>query len=456
MDTRSHTRGRIVAGLAAASSIALTAGVLVAGSPLHRAQYTATIAAPGSVTAAEDLPAPVSPLEIRAAVAAARGGLWDAVDGARASLPEVPWDEHGLSHVELAREWIRYDDTRELYVADLPDGRLAVLTLSPRIQRRVESILQRFAEPGEALVAIEPTTGRVVALVDDSSADAVGPGLALRAAAYAASTFKLVTSNALLEQGETTPSSETCFSGGGSGFSESDLELHPDTDTQCLSLVGAMAWSANLYFGRRADAFLTPDALRQSAEAVGFETWIPFELPVERSHLDIPSDRLGFARAAAGFSGTTMSPFHGALIQAAVANGGMMMVPTLVDRIEEPDGTVVYTHRPFAWRTPFTPERASTLREIQADTCVSGTARADFARRDGWPSSIQVWGKTGTLSNSLPDGTAVDPAYIYRWFTGFGGRGEDVLAVGGLVVNTAEWWIKGTYLGSEAILARYQ
>ena len=65
-----------------------------------------------------------------------------------------------------------------------------------------------------------------------------------------------------------------------------------------------------------------------------------------------------------------------------------------------------------------------------------------------------VFGKTGTLSNREPgSGVEPDPLYVYRWFTGFAEYEDAQVAVAGLVINTARWHIKGTYLASEAVLA---
>ena len=54
--------------------------------------------------------------------------------------------------------------------------------------------------------------------------------------------------------------------------------------------------------------------------------------PVEPSHLDVPGDGLEFARTAAGFWHSTLSPMHGALLAATIANRGQMPAPTLIDR----------------------------------------------------------------------------------------------------------------------------
>lgn len=445
--------GRLLAAIAAAAAVVLAAGVLVSQTTSPREIiYTSTLEAPSSVRA-EDLQPPVSPLEIRAAIGQARTLVDGAHTAAVQAVPEVPWNQYGLAHVPIDLADMRLDGERNRFVVDLDDGRLAVLTIRPGVQARLQSTLENFPEPGEAAVALEPSTGRVLAMVDDSEGGVFPPGLSRHAPALAASTFKVITGAALLGEGAATPATEVCFSGGSSGFDESDLTPNPEADTQCLSLTQAMAWSANLVFARLADRHLTPETLQSYADRFGFNARIPFEADVDRSRATIPADRLGFTRAAAGFHNTWMSPLHGAMIQGALANGGVMMVPTLVETIEAPDGTVVYTHTPTEWRTPVSAALADQVNITMSETCPTGTARADFGRRDGWPSSIRVYGKTGTLSNRDPiTGAEPDPLYIYRWFTGHAVRDDDRVAVAGLVVNTPQWYIRGTYLASEAVL----
>lgn len=440
---------RSIGILLALVSLAFGARVIVGQTGQRDVIYQSTIQVPASDAPEADV---VDPLAARAAVAAAMGQGEGALEQARSDVPLVPWNEHGLSRVAIDPEAARYDEARDAYVVDLEDGAVAVLTYRPALQRHLSTLVARYEEPGEAVVVIEPETGRVLAMVDDGVDPAMGPALARRAPTYAASTFKVITGAALLEAGAVTPETITCYTGGSRGFNLAQLEPEGEEAGACVTFRTAMARSSNLVFGRRADEHLTPASLTEVAARFGFNTDIPFEAALERSVATLPEDRLEFARAAAGFRHTLMTPLHGALIQAAIANDGVMMVPTMVDRIENADGTVRYRHTPFAWRTVLSPEVARALEDTQTETCTTGTARSDFGQRDGWPGSVRAWGKTGTLSNRNADGSEPDPFYLYRWFTGVGVHDGEELAVSGLTVTTALWWIKGTYLASEALL----
>lgn len=451
--TTARSVSRTIGVLTALTLIFFGARVIVGQTSQRSVVYQSVIELHGSGDPSGET---VDPLARRAAIEAAIAESGFAVDAARIAVPVVPWNEFGLARVAVDIDERRYDEARDAFVVDLPDGEVAVLTLDASVQQHLERVLSRYEEPGEAIVVLDPYTGRVLAMADDGADEELGARLARRAPVWAASTFKVITGAALLETGAVQPRTETCYTGGSSGFGVNDLEPEGREAGACVSFTTAMARSANLVFGRQADAHLTVNGLQEVADRFGFNATIPFESPMEPSVATIPEGRLEFARAAAGFRHTTMTPLHGAMVQGAIANEGIMMVPTIVDRIESPDGEARYTHRPTEWRRVASVDVAEALWETQQETCTTGTARSDFANRDGWPRSVRVWGKTGTLSNRDTPGVEPDPLYVYRWFTGIAEYDERTIAVSGLTVTTALWWIKGTYLASEAVLHTLQ
>ncbi|TVR03043.1 MAG: hypothetical protein EA398_05855 [Deltaproteobacteria bacterium] len=456
-ETRREERGARFSPRLAAAGAALAvlfAATIVASQTLpdRRVSYISVVEAPAGMGAGDILPA-LSPLDSRAAVAGAMVELERATAAAAEATPEVPWGRWGLADVQVHAERIRWDDGRDAYVAELDDGRTAILTLERGPQRHLEALVGRHPEPGQAAVVLDATTGRVIALADAHNEERIGPELARRSLAFAASVFKVITGAALIADGHVTPSSEECFSGGTSGFELSHLTPNPALDQTCWSFATAMARSGNVIFARFADRYLTPARLQEHAERFGFNARIPFEMSIESSRAVMPEDRIEFARAAAGFRHSWLSPLHGAMIQAAIANDGVMMVPAIVAAIEEADGTVSYVHRPVEWRRPMSPEHSRLLDQTQADTCTTGTARNYFAQRSGWPADLRVRGKTGTLSNRPAHGVNPEVYFLYTWFTGHSARGERRVAVSGLVASTPTWWVRGSHLASEAVLA---
>jgi membrane peptidoglycan carboxypeptidase len=81
-----------------------------------------------------------------------------------------------------------------------PEGE-APLTLDPKLQEELTKLLDRFDTPYGAVVVMEPSTGKVLAMAEHSGAEPQMRGLPTKAIFPAASVFKLVTASALLEKG---------------------------------------------------------------------------------------------------------------------------------------------------------------------------------------------------------------------------------------------------------------
>src|SRR6478672_3880362 len=225
------------------------------------------------------------------------------------------------------------------YVADLADGGRAELTLDPRLQQSTEGVLRSFQVPFGAAVVVSVRDGRVLAMVGQSAADPrLGPSeLALRAWAPAASVFKVISATALVENG-VMGSTRTCYHGGVSSILADNLVDVPSIDRRCDTLAFGLGKSQNAIIAKLATRHLTAGDLARVGHSFGFDEALPFELPVEPSHLDVPGDDLEFARAAAGFWHSTLSPMHGALLAATIANRGEMPAPVLIDRASDRDG----------------------------------------------------------------------------------------------------------------------
>jgi peptidoglycan glycosyltransferase len=330
-------------------------------------------------------------------------------------------------------------------LSDLPDGNTALLTLDADLQRSVESYFERYEVPYAALVAIEPSTGRVLAYVSHSSADPDAGDLARDASAPAASVFKIITASALLEAG-VGPATEVCYHGGASSISLSLLTPDPVHDTACASLASALGRSLNVVFARLADQHLDPATLGRYASAFGFGEALPFDVTTEESAIEIPEERLEFARTAAGFWHSHLSPLHGALIAATVANDGQMPRASMVDRVLDAEGHVTFETRPETFRSVVGRRTARALGEMMQRTVTEGTARRAFHDDRGRPflPEVDVAGKTGTLASERP-------YRGYTWWVGYAPADAPRIALAALVINTPEWRIKASHAAVEAL-----
>jgi len=333
----------------------------------------------------------------------------------------------------------------DVRVSRLPNGRRAVLTIDPALQAHVESELRRYEVPYAALVAIEPSTGRVLAYVSHSSASADAPDLALDATPPTASVFKVVTGSALVDSAGLSPDTRTCYTGGGSRLTAWHLEDH-ETEHNCVTLTEAMGRSTNAVFAKLADRHLDRATIQRYAAAFGFGHSLPFDVPTNPSPAEVPEDRLELARTAAGFWHMHMSPLHGALLAATIANDGQMPRAAIVERLEDADGEVLLRHEPETFRNVIPRATAQTVGRMMRHTVAHGTARRTFhdQRGNAFLPGIVVAGKTGTLS-------AERPYRGYTWFVGFAPADEPRIAVAALAVNTPRWRIKAPYIAREAL-----
>lgn len=328
-------------------------------------------------------------------------------------------------------------------VQELPENHTVTFTVIPAVQERAESILAKNNVPYGAVVAIRPKTGEILAMVDYEAQSGLHTGFALQSSQPAASIFKVVTSAALMEHAGVRPDHQVCYHGGRSGITAAHLKPNRKLDTTCRTLAQALSHSSNVIFARLADSKLSVNSLNQWGEQFGFNRDIPFLWSVEKSKLQLPSDRVKFAGAAAGFHYSHISPLHGALLTAAVGNSGDIPVPRLVHSISR-DGVEIYAAESATLGRAIAPSTAKELSKMMTLTTKSGTGAKYFRKRHDVMKGMAVAGKTGSLSNTIGGARRHN-----SWFVGFAPADDPEIAVAALVVNDPKWRIKGTYLARE-------
>jgi len=303
----------------------------------------------------------------------------------------------------------------------------------------IEHDLQEIADEAlgdqrGAVVALDPSTGAILAMVSTpdfdpntligSAAGSVGDALdndpaqpllnRATAASYApGSTFKVITTAAALEAG--VASAGTPFP------NPVELELPGSTATisnfdgqACGSgsevpLATAFTNSCNTIFGM-IGMEVGASGLVGTAEAFGFNSEVPIEMysiastipSVESFEFDVP----GVAQSAIGQRDVLSTPLQMALAAAAVANGGEIMVPYMVQEVFNSEGEVEESTEPVLWLQATTPAAATSLSGLMEGVVTSGTGR-----RASVP-GIRIGGKTGTAE--------VPGQAPHAWFVGFG------------------------------------
>ncbi len=165
----------------------------------------------------------------------------------------------------------------------------------------------------------------------------------------------------------------------------------------------------------------------QTAEDLLFNAKLPSILPYSQSKFQLTkkSEASEVMMTAMGQGKTQVSPYHMTLITAAIANGGVVMEPYLVDEIVNYTGGRVAKNYPSNYKRLMTTSEAAQLKEYMTAVVEEGTATALRGE------SYTVAGKTGTAEYSS------DKDKSHSWFTGFSNVDNPELVVT-VVVESAD------------------
>ncbi|MEU9291315.1 penicillin-binding transpeptidase domain-containing protein [Streptomyces sp. NPDC048275] len=309
--------------------------------------------------------------------------------------------------------------------AQNPGGKV-VTTLDPAAQRAAYAGL---GSRRGAVAALQPSTGKILALVSTPSYDPAvlsGTGSAVKEAwrrlngaeskpmlnrairqTYPpGSTFKVVTAAAALDAGAVSDVDAETTSPDPFTLPGTTTRLTNEVEgCEDASLRYAFAWSCNTVFAKLGVDVGLQDMTRTAA-AFGFndrELKVPFS--VAPSNFDTRLDRAQLALSSIGQFNTRATPLQMAMIAAAVAGDGTVRAPYLVDRTTTRDGTTVSATSPRTLHRAMYPTTATQMRELMTDVVSKGTGRKAAIR------GATVGGKTGTAQHGV--GNSGIP---YAWF----------------------------------------
>jgi peptidoglycan glycosyltransferase len=331
-------------------------------------------------------------------------------------------------------------------------GNDLVLTIRPGVQALGRRLLQGKCG---AIVAIEPATGRVLAmvtspgynpnLIEDRFAQATRPvgkctsPLLNRATAgryVPGSIFKLITASAALDTGRYTPESRFydpgyCIEYGQRVRNAGNPEA-PETFGN-VNFTSGLAHSINSVFCNIGKDIGAGTILRY-AERFGFYSLPPLEVPEdERVESGLynrgrlfspkrPATQVDPGRLAFGQERLQVTPLQMAMVSAAIANHGILMRPRLIERVVSPEGKTL---------THLKPERLG--RAIKRQTADQLTSMMELAVRGGTGTAasipgIRVAGKTGTAETGRGN-------VHTTWFTAFAPADAPKVAIAVVVEN---------------------
>jgi len=279
------------------------------------------------------------------------------------------------------------------------------------------------------IVVMKPDTGRVLSMVSFDSQDPAR-NTCVNCQFPAASIIKIVTAAAAIDGHGLSAASPVNFTGRKHTLYRGQLKETIPRYTNTLSLEESFAQSVNPAFGKIGAGLLGKQELETYAGRFGFNQDIKFDIPVEPSRLVAVDEPYQLAEVASGFNTqTTISPLHGAMIGAAVFNGGQMKAPTIVDRITGPSGRAVYERKDTPATRVISEKTSRELYQMMMATISSGTARRMFknANRNAVLKELNIGGKTGSINNNPK----------FDWFVGFAEnpRTRDAIVVSAVVAH---------------------
>ncbi|MEU9581537.1 penicillin-binding transpeptidase domain-containing protein [Streptomyces chilikensis] len=308
-------------------------------------------------------------------------------------------------------------------------------TIEPAAQR---AAFEGLGDRKGAVVALEPATGRILAMVSTPSYDPAelsgnGPSAArawrrllgdadqpllnraVRQTYPPGSTFKVVTAAAALEAGVVRDLGQRVGVPGPYRLPGTGTEL-TDERAECgrATLRQAFEWSCNTVFARLG-VRVGAQRMTRTAREFGFnDAGLRVPFGVAPSTFDPDVDRAQLALSSIGQYNTRATPLQMARVAAVVAGGGTARTPYLVERTTTDGGTTIGRAGPRGLRQVVRPVTARLLRELMTGVVTDGTGgQAAVA-------GAEVGGKTGTAQHGV--GNAGTP---YAWFVSWArGKGE--------------------------------
>lgn len=288
-------------------------------------------------------------------------------------------------------------------------GNSVALTIDSRIQQAAENALKGRVG---SIVVLDPKTGAVLArassptytygdiskiiensdsngeLVDRSTQTLYTPG----------STFKVVTLAQALEKG--TANLDTTYPAPGSMTIGNAAVTNIGTkDYGSLTLRQAFAYSANTVFGQLATQ-IGPQDLVARAKLFGYGSSLGQDFSTKISLMPNPSEMTEWETAWSGIGqpvGNHASPagpqttvMQNAVTTAAIANGGVVMNPYVVDHVLSPEGITVSTTQPKSLGRAVSANTANSVKEAMLEVVQNGSGTSAQIR------GTRVAGKTGT------------------------------------------------------------
>ena len=342
-------------------------------------------------------------------------------------------------------------------------GNSVVTTLNTNLQQIASDAL---GDNNGAVVAMNPKTGQILAMVskptydpeniqlamEEANSQEESNGMLLNKALYGlyppASIFKTITLSAALEQDSSVKDRIFNDEGkitfdDGSALNNFQNEVHGQ-----ISLKDAYRYSSNVVFGTLAIE-MGNEYLKSVAERFGFNSNLTGEGVYSSKSIfpKLESHEVGnIAQSGIGQGSVLTTPLQMAMMTSAIANDGVLMEPTLLSKVADKNSNVVDENKPKVFKSDVVSEStANTVKEYMSNLIENNIYR--------WPAfeGTNAGGKTGTADYKKDNGEDGIP---HGWFISLAPI-EDPEIVVAVIVEEGE---SGAYLAAQVAskIIRYQ
>ena len=335
-----------------------------------------------------------------------------------------------------------------------PRGGNVDTTVKPQVQQAAWDAMVKGCNDGPctgAVVALEPSTGKILAMVSVPSYD---PNLlathdveaqtqawqklrddpsnpmlnrAISETYPPGSTFKVITPAAALQAGATENDQLTAAPS--IRLPDSTATLQNFGGTPCgsgptASLKDAFAHSCNTAFVQLGIKTGT-EALRTTARGFGLDSPPkPIPLQVAESAVGPITDEAALGMSSIGQKDVALTPLQNAMVAATIANRGLVMQPYLVDSRKGPDLATLSTTQPEELQRAVSQQVAAKLTELMIGA-------EQVTQQKGAIPGVQIASKTGTAEH----GTDPRNTPPHAWYIAFAPAQSPKVAVAVVVEN---------------------
>ena len=334
-------------------------------------------------------------------------------------------------------------------------GDSVVTTLNLELQEAAYDALGNYKG---AVVVMEPSTGKILAMVSkpdfdsntvaenwdflNTDQDSVLLNRATQGQYAPGSTFKVVTA---LEYMRENPDYEN-YGYNCTGAIEKDGVTIRCYNGHVHGQVGfqdSLAYSCNTSFSN-IGLSLDIKNFRETSKELLFNSKLPSVLPYSKSSFSLEpgagsADKM---MTAMGQGKTQVSPYHMALITSAIANGGTLMKPYLVDSVNNYTGAVIDKNKPEKYKSLMTSEDAAKLKQYMSAVVDYGTASVLSGQ------SYTAAGKTGTAEYSS------DKEKDHSWFIGMTNVDNPELVIS-VIIESSDGTAKAVDVAKQVFDAYY-